>query len=146
MGRRAKGKQGAPEPLEPKVYSPSKLGKRKADTEEKAAPRPAKKVKDSDGKSKPKSSKKAKVSFATKGKTRKGKTADSDDADGWEDVDDLKAQTKCVTGPDSYMVDLMLCVDLCLMKATKKNLQATWMILTSLTSMFLFFTSIHTCN
>lgn len=96
MGRRAKGKQGAPEPL---VLSPNKLGKRKAEVEEKPASRPTKKIKDSDNTSKPRTSKKVRgaISKPTDGKKRNPLKADSDSADGWEDIDDLKAEAKCVS-------------------------------------------------
>ncbi|KAJ7156073.1 NOL1/NOP2/sun family RNA met [Mycena crocata] len=83
MGRRAKNKQAAPEPLDKKEYtSTKKLGKRKADADLDDKPRPAKKSKDSasgKSKSKPKSSKGGpRVKFAD----------DANSSDGWEDVQD----------------------------------------------------------
>ena len=107
MGRRARNKQGAPEPFLPKVLAPKKLGKRKADSDEegdvKPSPRPAKKVKDNAGKGK----RTEKVNG--KKKNGKGKKAvmvvdEEGSADGWEDVEDdaaLKAEAKCV---DYYFV------------------------------------------
>jgi ribosomal RNA methyltransferase Nop2 len=107
MGRRAKNKQGAPEPLEPKVWTtPRKLGKRKADAEAevdgKASARPTKKSKESNGKVKPKV--KAKEtgrdkSGPTRGKGTKVVEDESgavDSVDGWENIEnaDLKSQAK----------------------------------------------------
>ncbi|KAG6911454.1 rRNA (cytosine-C5-)-methyltransferase nop2 [Tephrocybe rancida] len=97
MGRRAKHKQSAPEPLDKKTYPTSKkLGKRKADndsdTEEpKVNQRPTKKAKDS----KPKAattSKPSAVEYAGKTITKKQKAAakldsDNDSGVGWEDVE-----------------------------------------------------------
>ncbi|KAG5653960.1 rRNA (cytosine-C5-)-methyltransferase nop2 [Sphagnurus paluster] len=98
MGRRAKNKQGAPEPLEKKTYSTSKkLGKRKADSDsdldDRATTRPPKKIKDSKAKprapdSKPSS--KAKGQNKSSVKTAKSipkSDSDNDFGDGWEDVE-----------------------------------------------------------
>lgn len=100
MGRRAKNKQSAPEPLEPKVWpTPKKLGKRKADvdTDDKPSARPLKKIKEANGKGV------LKQTASQKDKEKKSKQVivgeDEDSADGWEDVEDevdLKAQAKCV--------------------------------------------------
>lgn len=92
MGRRAKNKQGAPEPLEPRVFtSPKRLGKRKAEDGEKTAARPVKKVKDLNGNVKSK---------ASQGNKGKGKLAtDGNLSDGWEAVEDdadMKAKAKSV--------------------------------------------------
>ncbi|RPD66283.1 NOL1/NOP2/sun family putative RNA met [Lentinus tigrinus ALCF2SS1-7] len=117
MGRRAKNKQGDPQPLaqaqDNARPSQKKLGKRKADEVDSGAKRPAKKVKES-------AAKPAKTPAATKGKEKsalkvaKGKAdqpkpkkqkqarfEDEDDgagsSEGWEDVDedsDLKTQAK----------------------------------------------------
>jgi ribosomal RNA methyltransferase Nop2 len=103
MGRRAKNKQSAPEPLDPKpTPSSKKLGKRKADSDDldgKQSQRPSKKVKDGQGN--PKAKTKG-TSKPTKGSKKKGKYIASDgqdSGDGWEDVDDdvdLKAHVKFV--------------------------------------------------
>lgn len=69
MGRRAKNKQGNPEPLQ----TQKSIGKRKAD--EISGHRPSKKAKESGPKSK-----------------RKQKQ-DSDSADGWEDVEDVDIES-----------------------------------------------------
>lgn len=95
MGRRAKNKQAAPEPLEPE---PWKLGKRKAE-QDKTSSRPAKKAKDLEGKSRPKSVKKAaedKPKKSKPSKPSKSKDSDEESAEGWEDVDDVdvKAEAK----------------------------------------------------
>lgn len=105
MGRRAKNKQSAPEPLEPKVWpTAKKLGKRKADTEAdtdgKTSSRVIKKIKNSGGKI---SSTESKAALNTaKGKAGRKESklvtlqdADGDSGDGWEDVEgdiDMKAQ------------------------------------------------------
>ncbi|GLB35044.1 putative NOL1 NOP2 sun family protein [Lyophyllum shimeji] len=98
MGRRAKNKQAAPEPLEKKAAK--KLGKRKADSDidsdDGPSTRPAKKVKDFMANAHATASK----SFIQKGNGKdKGKAvtekttvvakpiSDSDSGDGWEDVD-----------------------------------------------------------
>jgi len=87
MGRRARNKQSAPEPLEPKVFSTSKkLGKRKADSDNvdhgKGNSRPTKKVKKLNGKEKKKSPSKGKK------KTVEILSDAEDDLEGWEDVED----------------------------------------------------------
>ncbi|KAG6854616.1 rRNA (cytosine-C5-)-methyltransferase nop2 [Blastosporella zonata] len=96
MGRRAKHKQSAPEPLDKKTYPTSKkLGKRKADNdsdgeEPKANLRPTKKVKDSKPKvTTPASSaaKKAGKVVAAKAKPSVKPDSDNDSGDGWEDVE-----------------------------------------------------------
>jgi ribosomal RNA methyltransferase Nop2 len=111
MGRRAKNKQAAPEPLDAKIYtSPRKLGKRKADAdvETDGKDRPLKKAKDTAQKtSGEKRFKKAKVpaSESTKSAPNKanskkvvqGDFNGEDSGDGWEDVaDDMspEAQSK----------------------------------------------------
>ncbi|KAG6818197.1 hypothetical protein H0H87_000102 [Tephrocybe sp. NHM501043] len=96
MGRRAKHKQSAPEPLDKKTYpTTKKLGKRKADndsdTEEpKANQRPTKKAKDLKSKAVASVSK---PSTKNTGKLSKKQTkpsfqpdSDNDSGDGWEDV------------------------------------------------------------
>ena len=102
MGRRAKNKQSAPEPLNAKpTPSSKKLGKRKADSDldGKQSQRPSKKVKDGQGNPKPKAKG---TSKQTKGSKKKGKSVsfdDQDSGDGWEDVDDdvdLKTHVKFV--------------------------------------------------
>lgn len=90
MGRRAKNKQGAPEPLEkPEYKSKKQLGKRKADvdeTDEKLSARPAKKAKDLNGKSKAKpSSNKKSSKIPAKNQVEE---EEDDDSEGWEDVED----------------------------------------------------------
>ncbi|KZT26292.1 NOL1/NOP2/sun family putative RNA met [Neolentinus lepideus HHB14362 ss-1] len=113
MGRRAKNKQGAPEPLadpDSKKSSVKKLGKRKAEPEDEE--RPGKKIKE-DKKAAVKEGTKRKVTFADQKKPegKKGKGAneivkknkevdgseDERSSDGWEDVDedgDLTAEAK----------------------------------------------------
>lgn len=87
MGRRAKNKQGAPEPLEPKTYPAArKTGKRKADGEHGTTNgRAAKKVKASGVKT-------SLTAKKSKSLLQKGEPpADSPDegsGDGWEDVED----------------------------------------------------------
>ncbi|KAF9005558.1 NOL1/NOP2/sun family-domain-containing protein [Cyathus striatus] len=84
MGRRAKLKQGPPEPLEKKIFPSSKqLGKRKADdnSEERSTLRPKKRAKDIQLQTKRKvqgSHSKSKVSHGI----------DQDSEGGWEDVED----------------------------------------------------------
>lgn len=109
MGRRAKNKQAAPEPIEPKAAWTSKkqLGKRKAEADNegqddgKPSPRPAKRVKDLNGKGKEKE-KAASKSKPQKTGSKKNKAPVHDDesgSEGWEDVEDdeeLQAHTKCV--------------------------------------------------
>jgi hypothetical protein len=88
MGHRAKNKQAAPEPYEP---SPKKLGKRKADGDERSNARPPKKIKDAHGNGKPKAPKPTADIPGKKTKaTKKPKQpVDSDPAsEGWEDVED----------------------------------------------------------
>ncbi|KAH8835071.1 putative NOP2-nucleolar protein [Flagelloscypha sp. PMI_526] len=80
MGRRAKHKQGAPEPL---VSDSTNLGKRKHRVDPPATP-PAKKSKKADG---PKDKGKGK-------NVANVKIVDQDEEDGWDDVEDLKVQTK----------------------------------------------------
>ncbi|RDB21272.1 25S rRNA (cytosine-C(5))-methyltransferase nop2 [Hypsizygus marmoreus] len=95
MGRRAKNKQSAPEPLEPKVYpTPKKLGKRKAEAEAetdiKTGSRPTKKAKDAGGKATT-----TLIANGDRNRTRKDAQtlvqveSNSDSGDGWEDVEDL---------------------------------------------------------
>ncbi|KAF9052969.1 NOL1/NOP2/sun family-domain-containing protein [Panaeolus papilionaceus] len=90
MGRRAKNKQAAPVPIEPKE-SFKKLGKRKAESndidDEKPAARPAKKIKDSNAKGKD-TKKAAGKPVKGKGKFKKGELPSDDDSEGWEDVED----------------------------------------------------------
>ena len=99
MGRRAKNKQGAPEPLEKaELKSKKQLGKRKADiddpeTDKNPSTRPAKKVKNHNGKGKEKalpSKKSSKIS------SQKIVVDENDDSEGWEDEDDLPGKTKYV--------------------------------------------------
>lgn len=107
MGRRAKNKQGAPQPLEPFQQSATKPGKRKPDTESPVgASRPNKKLKDVSNKAKGPTLPKLKNAVSNgKGKPQgKGhKTSkeglQSESEDGWEDVEDatdLKAQARFV--------------------------------------------------
>ncbi|TFK42680.1 NOL1/NOP2/sun family-domain-containing protein [Crucibulum laeve] len=90
MGRRAKNKQSAPEPLEP-TYPPSsrKNGKRKAvaepDTDSKETSRPSKKIKDLAGKKSGAISNSKTVKLKAL-KKQISQNVDSDD--GWEDVED----------------------------------------------------------
>jgi len=103
MGRRAKNKQSAPEPLDAKpTPSSKKLGKRKADSDDldgKQSQRPSKKVKD--GQEYPKAKSKG-TSKPTKDSKKNGKSISfdgQDSGDGWEDVDDdvdLKKHVKFV--------------------------------------------------
>ena len=94
MGRRAKNKQPAPEPLEPKVFPTSKkLGKRKADSDNvdlgNGSSRPTKKIKELNSKAKQKS--------PSKGKKKGITSKEDDELEGWEDVEDgvdLKTLTK----------------------------------------------------
>jgi len=81
MGRRAKNKQSAPEPLHSKASTTKKLGKRKADADLIAHPRPTKKLK------------KVKTESATPTRKENAINADhavssGDSGDGWEDVED----------------------------------------------------------
>ena len=109
MGRRAKNKQGAPEPLvQTQTVSPKKLGKRKADSAaEKASPRPSKKLKNS--------SKENKMSGKSHKKSSKKKAVEEGDededlsADGWEDVEDgdLKVQVRCANIRVDYHIRLL---------------------------------------
>ncbi|KXN85473.1 Putative ribosomal RNA methyltransferase nop2 [Leucoagaricus sp. SymC.cos] len=112
MGRRAKNKQGPPQPLESEFPSTSKNGKRKADDEGANASRLAKKLKDVSNKVKGQVTSKAKPPVANgKGRPKraKGETGgkeklvhipeveEDDSADGWEDMEeevDLKTQAK----------------------------------------------------
>lgn len=107
MGRRAKNKQGAPQPLEPFQQSTTKPGKRKPDTESPiGASRPNKKLKDVSNKGKGPTLPKLKNAASNgKGKPQgKGhkilkEGSQSESEDGWEDVEDgtdLKAQARFV--------------------------------------------------
>ena len=123
MGRRAKNKQGDPQPfaqVQENAERPSqkKLGKRKAEEVDAPTKRPAKKAKDAEGRPakpiKPAASKgkdkiavkgdaKAKAS-AAQGKKKRVEFDDEDEgagsSEGWEDVEDdgdLKAHAKYVT-------------------------------------------------
>lgn len=113
MGRRAKNKQGAPDPLEPKVWTtPKKSGKRKAaadvDVDGKTSARPAKKIKDSDGNVKPKPSTKPKSSG--KGKNAVKDLSDGDDSgDGWEDVESEGGLDSDSLVGDGEYVDASFC-------------------------------------
>lgn len=118
MGRRAKNKQGAPEPLadvngESARPSAKKLGKRKAelvdDARESVSKRPAKKMKEAVQK---KGVKKVKAVTGKKQKeTEAGEDEDEDDveeggSEGWEDVDDdldVKAEARYIQGLDVYI-------------------------------------------
>lgn len=100
MGRRAKNKQSAPEPLELKVNLAKKIGKRKADSEseleDNTTSRPSKKVKNSSGKLKTKPVSSRKENEISK-KSHKPSLTEDVSEDGWEDVEDdvdLKAQAK----------------------------------------------------
>ncbi|TFK54980.1 NOL1/NOP2/sun family putative RNA met [Heliocybe sulcata] len=108
MGRRAKNKQGAPEPFadsESKKLSAKKLGKRKAEPEDEE--RPGKKVRE-DKKAVAKEGVKKKVSFSSdkKPEGRKGKKSEViEESDGegssvgWEDVEEeghLTAEAKAL--------------------------------------------------
>jgi ribosomal RNA methyltransferase Nop2 len=89
MGRRAKHKQSAPEPLEPKTQFNKKSGKRKAEVDEddgKSGQRPTKKLKDLNGKRKEKST------FSVKNR----KAQLESDGSGWEDIDDLGTHSMLV--------------------------------------------------
>lgn len=122
MGRRAKNKQGNPEPLvevngQAGRPSAKKLGKRKAEFEDDArealSKRPAKKIKESEkskggkggkgGKVQASATKKAapKADKAVSGKKKREAVQEEDEeggsGDGWEDVDeeeDLKTHTR----------------------------------------------------
>ncbi|GJE87185.1 NOL1/NOP2/sun family putative RNA methylase [Phanerochaete sordida] len=118
MGRRAKNKQGAPEPLEDAHAgarpSAKKLGKRKADGDDDAPKRPAKKLREADvkkGKGAPKAlakkgvEKKGKAPTKAAKKVQESEDEDGDEdelmqggsSEGWEDVDedfDTKAEAK----------------------------------------------------
>jgi 25S rRNA (cytosine2870-C5)-methyltransferase len=117
MGRRAKNKQGAPEPLVDAPHpSAKKLGKRKAEVEGDAtSKRPAKKLKDEGkkgserhdaAKEEGKKKTKTKPSVSSKAAARKKEqSSEEESADesaegvssaGWEDVDDIKAEAKYV--------------------------------------------------
>lgn len=105
MGRRAKNKQAAPEPIEPKASLTLKkqLGKRKAEPETqdegKLGPRPSKRVKDSNGKGKGKIAPKPNAVKSSEKKKSVQFDEDDDASDGWEDVEDdedLKKQSKYV--------------------------------------------------
>lgn len=96
MGRRAKNKQSAPEPLE--KSAPKKLGKRKAEADvddSKSSQRPKKKIKDINDKSKEKT-----ISKKSKSSNKDKSNVESDDgSEGWEDVEDdadLKVHAKLV--------------------------------------------------
>ncbi|KAJ3501996.1 hypothetical protein NLJ89_g9084 [Agrocybe chaxingu] len=96
MGRRAKGKQAAPVPLESQ-YSSKKLGKRKAEAEDaeeavKSIQRPTKKIKDFNGKGKENSSSKtkSKPSNTPVKKKTKADIVSDDGSEGWEDVEDTE--------------------------------------------------------
>ncbi|KAK0197210.1 NOL1/NOP2/sun family RNA met [Armillaria mellea] len=95
MGRRAKNKQGAPEPLEPKRLDPSRKRKAGGDLNDKeTVPRPPKKLKETGhAKTKSKSSIKVKAkdpvrAKATPAKGKQKARADSESLDGWEDVEE----------------------------------------------------------
>ena len=99
MGRRAKNKQSAPEPLHPKVLLTSKNhGKRKAESESdvdlKSYSKPAKKLKDGKVTTKREATRKRDVAKVSK--THDQTSFSSDSSNGWEDVegDDLELQTK----------------------------------------------------
>ncbi|KAF9453230.1 NOL1/NOP2/sun family putative RNA met [Macrolepiota fuliginosa MF-IS2] len=105
MGRRAKNKQGAPQPLEAKLPETAKHGKRKADDEGVSTSRPNKKLKDVSNKSKGQSPSKSKPTVPNgKGRPQKSKDKkvriqedEGESTDGWEDVDDevdLKTQAR----------------------------------------------------
>ncbi|KAH9934645.1 NOL1/NOP2/sun family-domain-containing protein [Fomitopsis serialis] len=118
MGRRAKNKQGAPEPMAPTQDgaprpSAKKLGKRKADAEhdakESLSKRPAKKARENDESHKgaPSGKARAKDGLAVKAKKptnkpkpKRRKEEDEDEAgssEGWEGIpgdDNVKVQTK----------------------------------------------------
>ena len=95
MGRRAKTKQSAPEPLNPNVYpATKKLGKRKAepetDADPKTHPRPVKKLK---GSRKVNIQRSRKESILN---ARKNEVSSGISSDGWDDVEDdrLASHTK----------------------------------------------------
>ena len=93
MGRRAKAKQSAPEPLHPKVYpTTKKLGKRKAE-QGADADRPVKKLKDS---RKVNTQRGRKESMANALKIEDHAATSSVSSDGWEDIEDdyLVSRTK----------------------------------------------------
>ena len=105
MGRRAQNKQGDPEPIAPHENVRSfqkKSVKRKSGPEVDESRRPAKKAKEESGK------RPLIGQVAKQGSHVNKPRAKVDDADlwegvkeggsseGWEDVDDLKAETKCV--------------------------------------------------
>ncbi len=94
MGRRAKNKQPAPEPLEPTTPSNKKLGKRKAEVDEddaKSSQRPTKKLKDLNGKRKEKLTSSVKRSDIGNREEQL-----ESDGSGWEDVDDLGTHSMLV--------------------------------------------------
>jgi hypothetical protein len=108
MGRRAKNKQSAPEPLQSKTFpTPKKLGKRKAeqdaDADPKAQSRPVKKLK---GSKKVNTGSAARRIEGVKNLPKIGgrAVASLGSSDGWEDVedDDLDSQTE-------YIWFLLLC-------------------------------------
>ena len=139
MGRRAKNKQSAPEPLDAKpTPSSKKLGKRKADSDDldgKQSQRPSKKVKDGQGNPKPKTKGTSKL---TKGSKKKGNSVsfdDQDSGDGWEDVDDdvdLKTHVKFVV-PAIFFFGLSLNGLLGLCSTTVTKIQTLISIWTNLT-------------
>lgn len=101
MGRRAKHKQSAPEPLDYATNKTSNLlGKRKADSDhgidesKTELLRPSKKVKDK--KQKAASTTSSKRSFTKKSKSSPIPEPDSDSEDGWEDVDNKVDRGKYV--------------------------------------------------
>jgi len=97
MGRRAKTKQSAPEPLHTKVYpTTKKLGKRKAELEtddRRTHPRPVKKLKDS---RKVNNQHGRNESMANAPKSEDHAASSAVSSDGWEDIEDdyLASHTK----------------------------------------------------
>jgi ribosomal RNA methyltransferase Nop2 len=107
MGRRAKNKQSAPEPLQSKSFPTKKLGKRKAeqdaDADPKVHPRPVKKLKDS--RKVNTGSAARRIEGVTNPPKNGGRAVSSlSSSDGWEDVEDdsLDSQTE-------YIWFLLLC-------------------------------------
>ncbi|KAG5353995.1 hypothetical protein C0989_011483 [Termitomyces sp. Mn162] len=126
MGRRAKHKQSAPEPLDHATnFTSKKLGKRKAENDsgnDDNFLRPTKKAKDQ----KPKA---ASINNSKKSLTKRTKSApkpdfDNDSGDGWEDVDSGIDQDKYVVPAMSLF--RLLSYDEVL--ATRTNLLVAWMI------------------
>jgi len=88
MGRRAKHKQAAPEPLEPTTLFNKKSGKRKADVDAKSSQRPTKKLKDLNGK---------RITLGVKpSDTENRKEQLESEGSGWEDIDDLRTHSMLV--------------------------------------------------